>query len=502
MTSQILFKTTEHNQSKSKNGIAPDRLTVFTFLWACQALVHQEFFSGWLYEAPLLGWILTILVLTTMLFPSSLLLFSAMLASSVLFNVVANWPFVANHILLESIVNVTILGAIATTMVQEYRINSEKDIGIRNHIFDRFAPVVGAMFVLLYYLVFVTKLNWDFINLETSCVTSFYGDVLDRLSFLPLPEDSSAIVASLWIFLIIEIILPVLLTFRKTRYSAFIIGLPFHILLGLIGHRTFSAFVFALYGLICADSITKVLARVSASLGSDRTLRIVWALRFLVISVGFLFAIYYYLTGDYMREMGSIPIHRISYRVWFLWSLVITLLYFSAIARSYISRDSSPTLLWSSRPKLLWLMFAVVFLNGMSPYLGLKTETSFAMYSSLRTEGERTNHFFMPALRLADYQDDLVEILETNHPLLQRRMYTGKDIKRKALITYFELRRIVSETTTDFNVTYNRRGEVHHYSYDNGVNTNPELARKHPVLLAKLLYFRPVFAGEHEYCQH
>lgn len=113
----------------------------------------------------------------------------------------------------------------------------------------------------------------------------------------------------------------------------------------------------------------------------------------------------------------------------------------------------------------------------------------------------------MPAFRLTDYQDDLVEILETDHPQLQKMMYVdvsyiGIESKRKALITYFELRRIVSETMTDFSVTYRRRGEIHQYVNYNGVNNDAELARKHPLLLAKLLYFRPITAGDREYCKH
>ena len=208
------------------------------------------------------------------------------------------------------------------------------------------------------------------------------------------------------------------------------------------------------------------------------------------------------MAGGYDSEIGRPPLRAIGYRLWFFWSIIIAILFFSAIARSYVCRDSSPTLIWSSRPGLLWLMLPVVFLNGMSPYLGLKTETSFAMYSSLRTEGEWNNHFFMPALRLTDYQDDLVEILETDHPRLQEMMHIGIKTKRKALITYFELRRIVSETTTNFSVTYSRRGENHLYSNYNGGNTDPELARRHPLMLAKLLYFRPITAGEKEYCKH
>lgn len=59
------------------------RLSIFTFLWASQALVHQEFFSNWFRTGNPLGWILTVCALAALLWPRSLPLFSAMLASSV-----------------------------------------------------------------------------------------------------------------------------------------------------------------------------------------------------------------------------------------------------------------------------------------------------------------------------------------------------------------------------------------------------------------------------------
>lgn len=425
-----------------------------------------------------------------------------MLSSSVIYNVVVRWPFVANHILLESLIDIVILGAIGTTIVREFRTNNETPIEVRDQVFDRFAPVVGAMTVLMYYLIFVTKLNWDFVNLDTSCVTLFYEDVLNRFSFLPLPTGRWAVVGSLWAFLIIEIVLPVLLTFRKTRYYAFVIGLPFHILLGLIGHRTFSAFIFALYGLFCAESISKILEKVRMSLGEARTVRLVWGLRLLLMAAGILICVYYFTVGGDVSDGGRPPLRNLGYRLWYTWSVLVAILYFISIGRSYIRRDSLPTLLWSSRPGLLWLMLPVVFLDGMSPYLGLKTETSFAMYSSLRTEGEWNNHFFMPALRVTDYQDDLVEILETDNERLQDMMYIGIETRRRALVPYFELHRVVSEATSDFHVTYERGGKIYEYSNVNGVNTDPELARKIPLVLSKLLYFRPITAGDKEYCKH
>ncbi|MGB0760055.1 MAG: hypothetical protein ACPGPS_10965 [Rubripirellula sp.] len=88
-----------------------DRLFIFTFLWACQALVHQEFYSKWLGEGNVLGWILTAAALAALNSPRSLLLLVVMLASSIAYNVV-KWPFVVNHILVETVINFIILAAI------------------------------------------------------------------------------------------------------------------------------------------------------------------------------------------------------------------------------------------------------------------------------------------------------------------------------------------------------------------------------------------------------
>ncbi len=67
-------------------------------LWACQALVHQEFYSSWLSQNSPWGWIVTAFALATLVRPSSLWLFTGMLASSVVYNFL-EWPFVVNHIL-------------------------------------------------------------------------------------------------------------------------------------------------------------------------------------------------------------------------------------------------------------------------------------------------------------------------------------------------------------------------------------------------------------------
>jgi hypothetical protein len=56
----------------------------------------------------------------------------------------------------------------------------------------------------------------------------------------------------------------------------------------------------------------------------------------------------------------------------------------------------------------------------LSPYLGLKTESSIAMFSNLHTEGGETNHLlFAKPPYLFDYQRDVVEIVGSSSPTLQ-----------------------------------------------------------------------------------
>jgi|GEM_PF-5701370 len=232
------------------------RLTVFTFLWACQALVHQEFYSSWLHEDNPLGWALTSVALATLLWPKVLGLFIAMLATSIVYNVV-KWPFVVNHILLESGINGTILLAIVLQLARrETRYGSRE---FRDQVFDAFAPVIRFMLVVMYYFAIVSKLNWDFLDPEVSAVSAMYVDLLRRIPVLPtsLGAKSLAIVLTL----IIEAAIPIFLTFRRTRYAALAIGLPFHFMLGLIGHRTFSALAFALYSLYCIEPLSVVISQ-------------------------------------------------------------------------------------------------------------------------------------------------------------------------------------------------------------------------------------------------
>ena len=475
----------------------PDRLTVFAWLWACQALVHQEFYSSWLHQADPRGWIVTCLATATFLRPRSLVLFCGLLLSSIVYNV-AKWPFVVNHILLESLINATILAAVASVYASR-RGSGLSNSELREHVVSRFAPVMTAMVTVMYWFAFVAKLNADFVNPDVSCVTAMYGDLHRRFAFLP--DTRVAHSVSIGLTLLVEGLIPLLLTFRRTRPVAVLIGLPFHFVLGLVGHRTFSGLAFAVYGLLALDQLTAFLQSAcdvwqSRTTERQRTALSVMAVVAVTTAVAGLVSAD--LLGQFRSKLGPVAIYQVPWLIWIAWSFVIGGLLTFAIIRGWRTRTSPSGTAGSATPAWLWASVAVVVLLGLSPYLGLKTETCFTMYSNLRTEGKWNNHFFMPALKVGPWQTDLVKIVKTDHPALKSYIEHGD------LMTYFELRRLVHQTpaTQPFSITYERHGAVHVIERTDKGLSHSAGPDPHPEWLGRLLYFRPVSTDDCMPCRH
>lgn len=145
------------------------------------------------------------------------------------------------------------------------------------------------------------------------------------------------------------------------------------------------------------------------------------------------------------------------------------------------------------RSPLLALGPALVCVNGLSPYLGAKTETSFSMYSNLRTEGGATNHFLVrKPLRLFGYQEDLVTILESSDPKLQWYADTGH------VMTWFEFREHLGRRRR-IAVRFQRSGEPAQTLTRS--DEDPRLV-PWPSWLRKLLFFRPAKVEGPVTCEH
>lgn len=130
---------------------------------------------------------------------------------------------------------------------------------------------------------------------------------------------------------------------------------------------------------------------------------------------------------------------------------------------------------------------ALILCSGVTPYLGLATDRAFSMYSNLRTEGGRSNHFLIPAQwQIASYQRDLVALLESNAPPLAR---LASD---RMVIPWAELRARLTEATASpgrVSLTYLRNGR----RYEVGsAASDSVLALPVSRLGLKFMRFRPV----------
>ncbi|MFD3000914.1 hypothetical protein ACFS7Z_11115 [Pontibacter toksunensis] len=149
---------------------------------------------------------------------------------------------------------------------------------------------------------------------------------------------------------------------------------------------------------------------------------------------------------------------------------------------------------FSARHFSLLVFPVIVFINGMCPYLGLKTESSFAMFSNLRTEGGVTNHYFMPIeLQIFGYQKDAVEFISSSDPNLQKLADNNQLLVYQKFKSYFSDKKPAM-------VEYIRNGNRYRYEAGNAELYN-ELTQVNP-LLRKLFDFRHFSKDGPQPCAH
>lgn len=457
-----------------------DRLTLFNHLWAIAGFCE---WTRWRWSETGWSWVLLVGALALALSPNSLVCLAVFAAAQAVFSAcAANQPW--NHGLFMALMNLAILASIARCLVERRRTPGVATTALDPEVLvETFAPLLRLSLVLLYLFAFFHKLNADFLNPDVSCTGTLLG-WLNR-SYRILPLERWAVVLGIWSTLFVESTVPLLLCFRRTAYVGLAIGAAFHLFLSQFGGlHGFAAMLFALYFLFLPAAFTAGVAdRFSALLEDWPALRRVGLP---VAAVGMI------VVGWVLGQFFGINLIYRGLVFWDLWFLGVVVVFAHELLRVWNVPAEFPL-----RPRWapLWVIPIVVALNGMSPYVGLKTETSWAMYSNLRTE-VHPNHLVVPAsAKLFGYQDDLVEILTTSLPTLQG--FVGRDVR----LTFFEFRRLCSAAPDDFTVSYRRNDADHTLAVVGGVASDPAV-RAHPWLAGKLLRFRPVDVGAHAQCRH
>lgn len=395
---------------------------LFGALWAAHVLSHYWSYASW-FVSPL-AFLTVCSSLYLLMKPSSpaRLAFSALTYCLTWFT---HLPITPNHETLAAFVAASFTIALAIEGLWSWKRPFSRARALAVAL-----PIARGLVVVMYFWAAFHKINRDFLfSPAASCGAVFYKAFPDRFPFLP--EASGAIhLALAWGTLLIEAAIPVLLLVPRTRYWGIALAWSFHFLLVLnpmSGFYNFTSLLFLLFLMFASETFFERLGEAWRR-AIDRPRRLLpeaWWRAAPGLFVGAaalglsLWLVNRFSIPGLFEELTASATAR---RVWLrelgffaflVWSVPLSLFTWMAWRRT----ASDPRRMiggFRRVPKALWLLPLLLFLWGATPYLGLKTENSFAMFSNLRTE-VRPNHLLVPgALKLFPYQDDRVKILAVN----------------------------------------------------------------------------------------
>ncbi len=388
-------------------------------------------------------------------------------AGLVLATVFFEAPVVGNHWLVAGFLSLLIIGGFLRTFGSTGQLDSER-------WWQTVAPGGRLLFLLFYGFSALAKLNSGFFHSEASCGL-FYAN--EWLASWRLPELQGGATAVLLAVVVatIELSVPILLLRPVTRRWGILLAYAFHtgIAFDLDQHfYDFTSIVLLLVTLFWSD------ADLAAAEQLGRRWSIVaWALAGGAAGLS---------VASFLSSQSSVrSAMEAAAFVWFALVAVVVIGLAVRLPGGPINVDLRPAGVGSL------VVLALVALNGLSPYLEVKTGTSFNMYSNLRTVDGESNHFVIRrTLPLRDEQNDAVTIIASDVPGLASYVDSGQALTRTRLAHY------LSSSAPDAALTV--QGTT------SGVietTTASELADRLPLLQDKFVLFRAFSVDEPVPCQ-
>jgi len=407
-------------------------LGLFAVLFAFSLILHQLWWDG--FEVLSAHFIVILAALWTTLRPTSVVRFLMMVAAEVV-AVALDMPNVGSHTLLVLVSGACVLTYAGWTTLLTRRLPEA------GALFEHVAPFLRVQLLLVYAAAAIAKMNTSFFDGDASCAASMSRQVA---WFDPSLLDGSWRVApAIWGTVLIEVALPVLLAVPRTRVLGLVVGGAFHTVLALAGNVPFSALALALYvAFLPTDAPARLRALAAERPGLGR-----WARRarhWGGSPAAFPLAVGCWLAGavifSFEPAVGGALISNGTRLFVVLVVLAAGILLTLCLAwrggGGGGPRVYPPRSLRLGHPVFVVGILLLVA-NSLSPYLGLKTESTFTMFSNLHTEDGYWNHLFAPeAIRVFPYQDQLVTITDSNDRTLEERTRAGTRLVRFELDRY------------------------------------------------------------------
>ncbi|MDO9407528.1 HTTM domain-containing protein [Patulibacter sp.] len=354
---------------------ADDRtsLGLFAVLLSAALVLHVLWWHGLVVGSP---WFAVVLAAAwTVARPTAVVRLLVLLAAAAV-AIVAELPALGTHLLLVLV----LAGCLAVDVgVRSVRARTLLGAGA---VFRGLRPFLRAELVVLYLAAALSKLNADYLDPATSPAGDLSAHVV---WFDPTLLDGSWHVGpAIWGSLALELGLPLLLLWPRTRTVALVVGLGFHGVLALAGTVPFTALMLALYVAFLPDRVLRPLGAAARTSSGTRVV-VLGVLVLLWVVVG--------LTADVSPGRTTGDVLASATRVLVaggalgLAAVVVATARAGAGARPRSGRDLRPT--YAAGVVLLVLVAA-------SPYLGHRVGDAFTMYSALDTSPRGWNHEILP----------------------------------------------------------------------------------------------------------
>jgi hypothetical protein len=386
----------------------PNHATVFVWLFAVSAIWHytssgSEIVGYWMHYDPLVTPLIFLSIATAFvaaIYPDRTAALLVMSAGQLIANYF-RYPFVADHLVMEIFLNLSIM---LSYCYLAFRRRSFKVT--TSEMFELFSPVGRWLLMTMYLFGTFHKINPGFMSVASSCAVPFIDGFPVYASRLGQVWPQYA---AIYGTLILEATAMFLLLSARTKYFGMLLGMSFHFIIGISSYGTlahFSAFALALHVLFVPSSFGERIYQeplIPAFLKTDSAFKVLTVI-LIALQIGLAFHL--------------MKTHQ-GYLVNSLFAVYGVALLFLVFKHGQI-RDSDAPYRLKSPFMALNLVPIWFLLHCMSPYVGLGTGGTMAMFSGLRTEGGISNHYIITKpIPLFSYQDKIVYIEEASNPSMQ-----------------------------------------------------------------------------------
>lgn len=446
--------------------MTPHRLQILSFFWAVAIIFSANSGYGWVIDlshqwSVLIASVCAVALLTR---PSSPLLLKLSISAFLLVIGIIS-PEIQNHRMVLFFGGVAILWGI---------IGKGKE--------SRIVPDLRWITVVVYFFAALAKFNTDYLKDDVSCATIFLSGSLqlNGLSGINLPSLPGLSSLSGYWSLVVEVLLLLLLIPRRTRGWGILLGVGFHICLATNYIKYFTNF-------------SGVMILMLSSWLTDDQCHRLWEkylsphLReFLIGSLALFSGLVITAFGGFDNILWLI----FRYLIWLAYAVYIAIAFVRVVLcespRSYHISIGTPH----------YALILIVFLNGLSPYLGTKTLSSFSMYSNLRVEPTYTNHLFMPnSLDIFGYLSDTVRLSASADPTHAPLVASPTERLPYLELCAYLARGKEKPPATRTTLTYERNG------FTRTAHQGDPIPSDCPWWLPrKLLRFQPIGEGAEKHC--